>query len=369
MKKEKAKKKKLTKEEKYRRFRLVLLFSFALFLVQIITLVLAGAIVYIMYVVGIHLGVESFTPINIILFMAAISLAIGFLMSFLIGKFQIQPFAKIINQLNRLASGDFSARLSFSRKIENEPIFSELTDSFNKMAEELERTELLRSDFVNNFSHEFKTPIVSISGFAKLLKRANLTEEQRREYADIIEKESMRLSYMATNVLNMTKVENQGILSDVSHFNLSEQLRSCVLLLEDKWSEKNIDFDMEFGEYYISANEELLREVWINIIHNAIKFSLPDSTVEIEITDKKRDVCVKILNHGSEIPKDLQKRVFSKFFQADRSHFTEGNGLGLAIVARIVELHAGRLWVESENMITAFYIEIPKKELKIKDET
>ncbi len=356
----KTKNKKQTSEERYRRFRLTVFFATALFTVLTITLVIAVVIVSLMYFIGIRLGVESFTPINVMIFMAFISLAIGFLISLLIGKIQLRPFAKIINQLNRLASGDFSARLSFSKKLESEPMFSELSDSFNKMAEELERTEMLRSDFVNNFSHEFKTPIVSIAGFAKLLKRANLTDEQRREYADIIEKESMRLSYMATNVLNMTKVENQGILSDISSFNLSEQIRSCVLLLEDKWSEKNIGFDMEFGEYYINANEELLRQVWINIIDNAVKFSPCDETVNIEITDEKVSVCVKIQNHGSEIPQKERDRIFGKFFQADRSHSSEGNGLGLAIVARIVELHSGKVWVESENMTTAFYVRLKK---------
>ncbi len=357
---EKKKKKKLTDEEKYRRFRLVLFFSFALFLVQIVTLAIAGIIVYLLYLLGMKFGVEAFTPINIILFMVVINLAIGFLMSLLIGKFPLRPFAKIINQLNRLASGDFSARLSFSKKIANEPMFSELSDSFNKMAEELERTEMLRSDFINNFSHEFKTPIVSIAGFAKLLKRGNLTDGQRLEYADIIEKESMRLSYMATNVLNMTKVENQGILSDITHFNLSEQIRSCVLLLEDKWSAKSIDFDMEFGEYYINANEELLRQVWINIIDNAVKFSPCESTVDITLTEEKDTLCVKILNRGSEIPKEALPRIFGKFFQADQSHSSEGNGLGLAIVSKIVELHSGEAYAESNDMTTAFYIRLPK---------
>ncbi len=357
---DRIKNKKQSKEERNRRFRLTMFFAMALFMVLSITLSIAGGIVYLMYFIGIRLGVEAFTPFNVIMFMAVLSLCIGFLISLLIGKIQFRPFAKIINQLNRLASGDFSARLNFSKKLESEPMFSELSDSFNKMAEELERTEMLRSDFVNNFSHEFKTPIVSIAGFAKLIKRANLTEEQRREYADIIEKESMRLSYMATNVLNMTKVENQGILSDISRYNLSEQLRSCVLLLEDKWSEKDIGFDMDFGEYYINANEELLRQVWINIIDNAIKFSPRGSTVELDIKDGTDSIIVKVQNYGSEVPHDAQKRIFGKFFQADRSHSSEGNGLGLAIVARITELHSGEVWVESENNTTAFYVRLPK---------
>lgn len=136
----------------------------------------------------------------------------------------------MIDGINNLAAGNFRVRLKFGWPITNHPAFAKLSDSFNKMAEDLEHTEMLRSDFINNFSHEFKTPIVSIAGFAKLLKRSNLTEAQRAEYLNVIEEESMRLSQMATNVLNLTKVENQSILTDVSRYNLSEQLRSCILL-------------------------------------------------------------------------------------------------------------------------------------------
>jgi signal transduction histidine kinase len=230
------------------------------------------------------------------------------------------------------------------------------------MAEELEHTEMLRSDFVNNFSHEFKTPIVSIAGFTKLLKRGDLSEKEKEEYLDIIEEESMRLSVMATNVLNMTKVENQTILTNTSSYNLSEQIRSCVLMLEKRWISKKIEFALEFEEQEICANEELLRQVWLNLIDNAIKYSPEYGFVAIRIRESGDGWCrITITNSGDAIPEDKQKKIFEKFYQVDESHSSEGNGIGLAIVKRIVELHGGEVFVECMNGLTIFTVKIPQK--------
>lgn len=241
------------------------------------------------------------------------------------------------------------------------PTINEITNGFNQMAEELDNTKMLRGDFINNFSHEFKTPIVSIAGFTKLLKRGNLTEEQQREYLDIIEEESLRLSAMATNVLNMTKVENQTILTDVTQFNLSEQIRSSVLLLENPWTRKNIEFSLEFDEYEIWANEELLKQIWINLIDNAIKFSPEYGMIVIKIVDEGEKYKISIANSGTEIPEERRKKIFDKFYQADESHSSEGNGIGLAIVKRVTELHHGEVKVDCKNGITTFAVELPKE--------
>jgi signal transduction histidine kinase len=265
--------------------------------------------------------------------------------------------------MNRLASGDFKTRLSYGEPLGNHPTVREITDSFNRMAEELEHTEMLRSDFVNNFSHEFKTPIVSIAGFTKLLKKGNLTEEEKAEYLDIIEEEALRLSAMATNVLNMTKVENQTILTDTNEYNLSEQIRSCVLLLEKRWTDKNIEFSLEFDEEEICANEELLKQVWLNLIDNAIKYSPEYGFITIRIRKDDEDwYRVTVGNSGAEIPEDKQKKIFEKFYQVDESHSSEGNGIGLAIVKRIIELHGGKVSVECAHGITTFLVKIPRKQ-------
>lgn len=301
-------------------------------------------------------------PQNVILFMLLINLVTGFILITLTSRITLQYVNRMINQMNRLASGDFKARLTYGEPMSKHPTVVEITSSFNKMAEELENTELLRNDFINNFSHEFKTPIVSIAGFAKLLKRGNLSEEQRKEYIDIIEEESMRLATMATNVLNLTKVENQTILTNVTVFNLSEQLRNCVLLLEPRWTNRNIDFNIEFDEHIIMANEELLKQVWINLIDNAIKYSIDYGTVKISVEEREKTIAVSVLNVGSEIPIEQQKRIFNKFYQVDESHASEGNGIGLALVKHIVELHNGTVSVTSGQNTTIFTVELPKEQ-------
>ena len=230
------------------------------------------------------------------------------------------------------------------------------------MTEELSCTEMLRSDFINNFSHEFKTPIVSIAGFAKLLRRGNLTDEQKEEYLEVIEEESLRLSAMANNVLNLTRVENQTILTEVTRFNLSEQIRGAVLLLAEKWTPKNLYMDMQFGEHMICANEELLKQVWINLLDNAIKYSPNYGEIGVRISEGAETLAVTVTNYGPDIPKDKLNKIWGKFYQADESHSSEGNGIGLAVVKQVVQLHGGTATVDSGNGSTAFTVELPKRE-------
>ena len=260
--------------------------------------------------------------------------------------------------MNEVKKGNFNIKIDNIYDDETK----DLIDNFNLMVDELRKSEMLKSDFISGVSHEFKTPIVSIMGFANLLEVGNLNDEQRVQYARAIREESMRLSSMANNVLNLTKVENQTILTDVSKFNLSEQIRSSVLLLEAKWSKKNIELQLDFDEYEIEANEELLKQVWINLIDNAIKFVEPCGTVAIELIDIEASICVKVKNTGNEIPPEKRERIFNKFYQADESHATHGNGIGLAIVKRIVDLHNGNVGVGYEKDSTVFTVILPKQQ-------
>lgn len=349
------------KNIKKQRFSLTLLFSVVVFIVLLVAISIAAVAVFVLVKIGVIEGVEQPAKTSyVILFMVAISALMGAVIAIFGGKFPLKPINNLISNMNSLASGDYKVRMEFGKPITNYPTFVEISDSFNRLAEELQNTEMLRSDFIDNFSHEFKTPIVSIAGLAKLLKKGNLTEEQRIQYLDAIEKESLRLSYMATNVLNLTKVENQTILTEITSFNVSEQIRSCVLLLEDKWSKKEIDLQLDFDEHMIDANEELLKQVWINLIDNAVKFVPEFGIISITIKDQGEYLNVEIGNSGSEIPLESQKKIFNKFYQADESHSTEGNGIGLAIVKRIVDLHHGEVFVESGNGMTAFTVRLPK---------
>ena len=297
---------------------------------------------------------------TVVLIMSVISLILAWVLIFFSIRIPLRPIHTLISLMNRLAQGDYSTRMEPKGMIANHPAVTDIRESFNKLAEELEHTEVLRSDFINNFSHEFKTPIVSIAGFAKLLRRGNLTESQREAYLTSIEEESKRLSYMATNVLNLSKVENQTILTDVTAFNLSEQIRSAVLLLEGKWMEKSIELQLDFREYTVEGNEELLKQVWINLIDNAIKFSPRCGTVIVDVRDGGETLSVSVSNTGAEIPTEQMGKIFGKFYQADESHATEGNGIGLAVVKRVVELHMGSIEVCSEEGMNTFTVELPK---------
>lgn len=344
-------------KEQKNRWSLTVVFALVVFLVLFSAIALTAAAVYVLFHFGVIEVVQEGIGIGtIILLMSAISIVLGAALSFLFSKIPLRPINTLINKMNRLSAGDFTARMEEY----NHPALQEISVSFNRMAAELENTEVLREDFVNNFSHEFKTPIVSIAGFAKLVRRGRLTEEQKQEYLASIEEESMRLSYMATNVLNLTKVENQKILADVTKYNVSEQIRSAVLLLEAKWSKKNIDLQLEFGEYEIEANEELLKQVWINLIDNAVKFSPDGGTMVIDIADEEAELCISVGNTGDGIPQDKLDKIFHKFYQADESHAAEGNGIGLAIVKRVIALHGGKVEVRVKNGMTVFAVTLPK---------
>ena len=170
----------------------------------------------------------------------------------------------------------------------------------------------------------------------------------------------MRLANMATNVLNLTKVENQTILTDVSVFNLSEQIRSAVLLLEGSWEKKRLDLKLDFDEYEIEASEELLKQVWINLIDNAVKYSPDGGFLEVGIEEKNDRIDVTVKNPG-DISLEAKLKIWNKFYQADESHSSIGNGIGLAVVKRVVELHGGSIRVESNPSFTKFTVTLPKK--------
>ena len=309
------------------RLALTLSLSVFVFIINTVALLFAIVLVYCLTRLGaIDMSSGQMGLSAVLTVISLTSLVIGFLLTVFMSKIPLRPVNSLVDQLNRLSEGDFGARLHFGRTASSHPTFQQIETSFNRAAEELEHTEMLRSDFINNFSHEFKTPIVSIAGFAKLLRRGNLTEEQRAEYLSVIEEESLRLSALANNVLSLTRVENQTILTDISEFNLSEQIRGAVLLIADKWTAKDLNIDLGFDECLVRANYELLKQVWINLLDNAVKFSPQNGTVTVEMTETDRSVTVTVTNSGRDIPPESLAHIFNKFYQADESHSSEGNG-------------------------------------------
>lgn len=354
----------MSKTERSHNLAITILLSVIMFIAIIISTAIAVVLTYSIVDTGIFVGrVGNHDAIvKIMMIIALTSILVGAAIAVISSKIIAGPAGRLVAQMDRLASGDFKARLELSKSLEKVYVMSTVADSFNRMASELENTEMLRNDFINNFSHEFKTPIVSVAGFAKLLKHGNLTEQQKAEYLDVIEKESVRLAAMAANVLDLTKVENQKILTNTKEYNLSEQLRSAFLLLENKWVKKHIDFYLDFDEYFIEANEELLKQAWINLIDNAIKFTPDYGIVKIQISEEADSLIVSVTNSGSEIAPENRDRIFIKFYQEDESHSGEGNGIGLAIVKKVVELHRGEVFVNSRDKMTSFTVTLPKKQ-------
>ena len=343
-------------------FGLTFLFAVIIFLAMLATVAVSAVAAFFIVESDLIPTTEEMVPIIFATcaVVVAVSLPVGCLCAVFMSKMPMRPIREMMDGMDRLAGGDFHTRIKPGPLMSYYPHFVDLTASFNKMADQLDHTEMLRSDFINNFSHEFKTPIVSIAGFAKLLRRGNLPQEQQQEYLAIIEEESLRLSYMATNVLNLTRIENQAILADTSNYNLSEQLRSCMLLLEDEWTRKDLEPVLEFDEFQIAANEEQMKQVFINLIDNAVKFSPEGGQIRIDVSQDQQTTRVSVTNNGPEIPMEIREKIFRKFYQGDESHASMGNGIGLAIVRRVVQLHGGHVSVNCDNGQTTFTVALPR---------
>ncbi len=259
----------------------------------------------------------------------------------------IGPIRKIMAAMGRLAKGDFSVRIDMSNEAYRPREIREFAESFNKAAEELSGTEILRKDFINNFSHEFKTPIVSISGFADLLLDVDLPPEDQKEYLTIIRDESKRLAELSTNILTLNRIESQAILRDTENIRLGEQIRQSVLLTEQKWRDKNLDFEADIEDVEYLGNEALLKEVWLNILDNAAKFSPEGEVVSVTLHKKGGEIIAAVTDHGPGMDEKTRAHIFEQFYQGDTSHRSQGNGLGLAMVRKIVDLHGGKISVDS----------------------
>ena len=315
------------------------------FLVILVASLLALGMILILRLLG-YFPSRFEAPIIYMAIFIISSAIIGTVISYIVSKRVLAPLAELKKAIHEVETGNFDVSVSSEGTPET---FSELIENFNKMAKELSGIEMFRSDFINSFSHEFKTPIVSIEGFARRLKKDDLPEEKRKEYIDIIISESKRLTGLSTNILLLNKLENQQYLSDMSSFSVDEQLRSCILLLEKEWTKKNIDFDIDMEPLELYTNQELLSQAWLNIIGNSIKFSGEGSTVTVRAFKKDGRIRISISDEGEGMDEETINHIFERFYQGDSAHASEGNGLGLPLVKRIIELCGGTIRVESQK--------------------
>ncbi len=314
-------------------------------------ILLIGAVVFssILIAYGIIALLEWLLPVTTVvpqlIQLSILSLAVTFIAARFLSRIFFDPI-KVLNEgMKKVADGDFSIRLSTkSSALEIQEMFA----GFNMMAKELGSTEILQSDFVSNVSHEFKTPINAIEGYTTLLQGAENIDEVEKSYVEKILFNTRRLSTLVSNILLLSKIENQSIQTRAEIYSLDEQIRESIVGLEAEWEAKNVYLDVELENVKYSGNEAMMRHVWNNLIGNAVKFSPYGGTVRICLRNNEKEIIFTVEDEGPGLSNEEKKHIFDKFYQADTSHKEEGNGLGLALVKRILTIEEGE--IASENI-------------------
>ena len=341
------------------KFSLIIQFTWIIFISFLISMLIVLFATAIMRWAGIDF--RAFNTILILVFGFAVSLILGTLFAVLFFKRTVNLADDLKMALKRISKGDYSVRLE-NTSDNKDGILYDVIENFNKMVEELDSVTILRNDFISNFSQEFKTPIVSIKGYAELIKNGkNLTEEQKQEYLQVIIDESRRLSNLASSTLLMSKLDSQTSLTETSVFSVNEQLKQCVLVLDNEFKAKNLEVKIKLGKMRVDASVDMLQQVWINLLTNAIKYTPENGIIRITSTELEKEYIVSISDNGMGMNEETLKHIFDKYYQGDNSHSTSGNGLGLSIAKRIVELSGGKIEASStEGKGTTFSVRLPK---------
>ncbi len=280
-------------------------------------------------------------------------------------KFTVdRPVKKIVSAAERIAKGDYSVRIEPLRSINRADGLDKIAECYNKMANELEGTATMQSDFIANVSHELKTPLAVMQNYASLLSAPELADEERMRCARSVNDACRRLADLISNILKLSKLENSQIYPSVKKYDLSEQICESLLAFESIWEAKNIEISADIAQdVKITADPELLSVVWNNLISNALKFTEKGGSVSLSLEKEGGFAVVRVCDSGCGISPEVGRRIFDKFYQGDTSHATEGNGLGLALVKRIIEITEGDISVESTQGIgSTFTVRIKDNE-------
>lgn len=274
-----------------------------------------------------------------------------------------EPFHNLAEAAEKVAEGDFSVYIPTVHTVDHLDYMDEMILDFNKMVEELGSIETLKTDFFSNVSHEFKTPLSVIYHHAQLLQMEGNLNDRQKEYVDNILDSGKRMSDLIHNMLKLNKLEKQTIRPVAEHYDVCAQLSECAVIFEDSWEKKNIDFEVEMEDRaYVDADPGLMELVWNNLLSNAIKFTPEDGTILLSQWSDEAQVIVSVRDSGCGMTEDVMKHIFDKFYQGDESHATHGNGLGLALVRRVLELSEGQIKVWSKpGEGTEFRVILPKK--------
>lgn len=331
--------------------------TYYILIVAVIVLFSFGAIAGLLYLLeglGVIPSLGIYTLISLLL-VSGITVA---LMSYFIGRRVLTPLVKLSSASKEVARGNFDVTVSDSSKMEE---VQSTFRNFNAMVRELKSISTLSSDFIANVSHEFKTPLSVIEGYAMLLQDDRLTDQEREDYLNKILVNTRRLNTLVGNILMLSKMETKPLPEQYTRFRLDEQLRQVVAQLEPQWSAKGISFRVRLDEVELLGWEQVLPYVWSNLISNAIKFSPSGSVIALTLLEQRECAVVTVSDRGCGMGPDVQERIFEKFYQGDTSHKAEGNGLGLALVRQIVELSQGVVEVESQpGKGSTFRVILPK---------
>lgn len=299
------------------------------------------------------------TFLNVILLSLLCTVVDGIRRRFMVDR----PVRKIVKAAEQITKGDFSVRIPPLHSLDSMSGFDVIADYFNQMAQELSGTETLRTDFIANVSHELKTPLAVIQNYGTMLQQPDLPEEKRLEYAKCITNASRRLADLITNILKLNKLENQQIYPKVEPYDLGEQLCECLLAFENAWEEKDLEIETDVeDDVQVDADAELLSLVWNNLFSNAVKFTQPHGKVTLSLKTEGEFAVVQVTDTGCGIPPEVGAHIFEKFYQGDTSHAAQGNGLGLALVKRVIDIVGGDISVSSEvGKGSTFTVKIRRK--------
>ncbi len=316
-----------------------------------LTMLVSGEIVLsILLALGLYFLLQDVIPMEnvwlLLLDLTIVCLTVGSVVTLVVSKYFFDPIKKLGKAMEQVADGDFSVRLE--EKSSSKEIM-EVYTGFNMMAHELGATEILQTDFVSNVSHEFKTPINAIEGYSMLLQDSENLSPQQQAYVEKIVFNTQRLSSLVGSILLLSKLENQQIPTGQTRFRLDEQIRQSIVALEPAWEKKDLEFDVELERVDFVGNEPMLRHVWDNLIGNAIKFSPQQGVIYMTLKKQGQQLAFTISDQGPGISEQAQKHIFDKFYQGDSSHKEEGNGLGLALVKRILASENGTIRVENRD--------------------
>ncbi len=299
-------------------------------------------------------GLAAGDVILLIILMTII--AVGFI---LVMRSMMRPILELDKAVKKVTAGDYNVKLRTYNRAEE---IVELLDNFNVMVEQLKNNEYLHKDFSSNISHEFKTPLAIIKGYADLLEEGNLTEEEQRNYAGYISRESKRLSTLTANLLSLSSLDYDKIHGRKNRFSLDEQIRQSVLNMEAKWLEKSIEIDLDLDEMRFTGEEELINQVWFNLLDNAIKFTDEGGKISISAKSNGESINIKFTDTGVGMDGETLEHIYEQFYRGDTAKRYDGTGLGLSLVQRIIQLHDGRISAESKpGEGTTFTIILPNK--------